>query len=41
MLGLDEGVETSRVLGLVIVKGSQVNISLSRFKVFALKMAMK
>jgi len=29
MLGIDEGVETSRVLGLVIVKGSQVLLFLN------------
>lgn len=41
MLGIDEGVETSRVLGLVIVKGSQVLHLWVRFKAFVWKMAMK
>jgi hypothetical protein len=34
MLGIDEGVETSRVLGLVIVKGSQVLPLSFRFKAY-------
>lgn len=35
ILGVENGVETSRVLGLIVVKGSQVNTALFRFKVFA------
>ena len=41
LLGVDEGVESSRVLGLVVVKGSQVCYFLGRFKAFACEMGTK
>ena len=41
LLGVDEGVESSRVLGLVVVKGSQVFYVLGRFKASACEMGTK
>jgi U6 snRNA-associated Sm-like protein LSm7 len=41
MLGVEEGVESTRVLGLVIVKGSQVGLWLARSRVFACAMGTR
>jgi U6 snRNA-associated Sm-like protein LSm7 len=35
ILGVENGVELSRTLGLIIVKGTQVSCNLSRFRRFA------